>query len=452
MHAEYPDNLITLLGRTHDVHAVEWITELCPRSLCTGDAPPIDGDAAALLTDPVARRSSPLATLVDEAAPLWWGQVWPAATPPTADYAAAGVTDPDDLARPGLEFISGLVEASGDRPVFDYVHVPVPHGPWQLLPSGASYNGPHPATGLGYGSPGWGPNDAGRQLAQVAKTRHLLQLQWTDRMLGTIFDRLEALGRWDDALVVVTADHGISFEPGLLRRLTPENEGDVAWAPLFIKEPGQRDPAVNDDNVLSVDVAPTVADLAGVDLDWSIDGISLVTERRADPTKLSHTVDSEPFAVQRGNDVVELETDGLTAVIGAARAGEGSDDLRPWRHGRHGDLIGRRVEDLGLCGPAPAATYEPPAGWADYAEGTEAPSGEPVPLWHEGSVAVDDLIDVAATVDGVVVGWGVARPTEEGTVFGLLLVEPLVEGRGEVPELHQVVDGDSCTLAPLRVS
>jgi hypothetical protein len=452
VHAEYPDTLFSLLGATHDVHAVEWATELCPRSLCPGDAPPIDDDAGALLTNPLTGQGHPIASLLDEARPLWWGQVWPTATPPSAEYVVAGATDPGDLARPGLEFISGLVEPPGDRPVFDYLHVPVPHGPWQLLPSGDEYNGPHPPTGLAFN--GWGPDDPGVQLAQVARTRHLLQLEWTDRMLGTIFDRMEDLGRWDDAVIVLTADHGISFDPGLMRVLTPENQSDVAWSPLFIKEPDQDDPVIIDDNVLSIDVAPTIADLVGVEPDWDTDGVSLVDGPRTDPTKVAETADPQLFDDRVEADVVELEADGLAAVLGARATGGGPLELRAWRHGRHGDLIGRSVDELGECGPGPEASYEPPPTWAAYANGSLNRASEPLPLWHEGTVEVanqlEDQIDVAAVVDGVVVGWNVSRTNPDGDpVFGVLLAEPLVPGIDEVPVLYQVVDGDGCRLAPL---
>ncbi|CAN5856471.1 hypothetical protein BH23ACT2_BH23ACT2_20420 [soil metagenome] len=450
VHAEYPDNLFSLLGATHQVHATEWATELCPRSLCSGDAPPLTEDAAALLGSPLAELRHPITSLLDEAGPLWWGQVWPTATPPSADYVVAGADDPDDLARPGLEFISGLDEATGDRPVFDYVHVPVPHQPWRLLPTGDHYDSPHPATGIAFY--GWGPDDQSKQLGLAAKSRHLLQLQWTDRMLGSVFDRIEALGRWDDAVIVLTADHGVSFEPGgMLRVLTPENQAEIAWVPLLVKAPGQQAPVVNDDNVLSIDVTPTIADLVGVELGWESDGISLVDERRTDPTKVGETADPERFARQIEANLVELEGTGLGAVLDAGESRTEPAELRAWRHGRHGDLLGQTVDDLGVCAAGPEASYEPPATWSAYADGTLDRASGPLPLWHEGTVESEAPIDVAAAVDGVVVGWNVARPTLEGTVFGVLLAEPLVDGIDEVPRLYQVVDGDSCALAPLVI-
>ena len=76
----------------------------------------------------------------------------------------------------------------------------------------------------------------------VNRQAQLLQLAYTDRLLGEVIDRLEKQGIWDDALVVVTADHGEGFIPGGAgRQLTdePESQAQVAWVPMFLKEPGQ---------------------------------------------------------------------------------------------------------------------------------------------------------------------------------------------------------------------
>jgi hypothetical protein len=449
VHAEYPDNLMTALASTHEVHAVEWATELCPRSVCSSESPQLDDEATALLDAPIGDRD-PFADLLEEAGGLWWGQAWPTATPSGSDYAVAGASEVDELVEPGLEFLSGLVAGRGDRPTFDYLHAPVPHQPWQLLPSGGDHNGPHPAAGAEL--TGWSDDDDGEQLALAARSLHLLQMQWTDRMLGAIFDRMEELGRWDDAVVVLTADHGVSFERGQgLRTLSGGNQDDVYWVPLFVKAPHQSTAAVDDGNVLTVDIAPTIADLVGVELPWEADGISLVDDERADATKPARISGDDRIAGQPQDRVVELDADGLASIL---RAGgeftDGPAELRPWRHGRHGDLLGRSVDELGVCGSGPRVDYEPPASWQAYVNGTLDRSAEPLPLWHEAVLDVEESTDVAAAMGGRVVSWAVARPTESEFTAGLLLAEPLVEGVDEVPKLYEVVDRDGCALSPLE--
>ena len=48
-------------------------------------------------------------------------------------------------------------------------------------------------------------------MANLERQRHLLQASYTDRLVGQILQRLEEVGVYDDAAIVVTADHGIAF-------------------------------------------------------------------------------------------------------------------------------------------------------------------------------------------------------------------------------------------------
>ena len=53
-----------------------------------------------------------------------------------------------------------------------------------------------------------------------------------------MINRLEAHGSYDDTLIIVVADHGVSVRPEQHpRRLTPETVGDIAAVPFFIKRP-----------------------------------------------------------------------------------------------------------------------------------------------------------------------------------------------------------------------
>lgn len=448
VYREHPDTLFSAFAPTHEVRATEWITELCPPGICSAETVAIDDDAAALVEMSLTRRGA-LGGLLGEAARLWWGQVWPTSEPPEVSFDVAGVETAAEVARPGLEFLSGLGTGEGDRPRFDYLHTPAPHQPWSLLGSGADYNGPFPAPGAEWLA--WAGDDAGEQLAEVARTRHLLQVQWADRLLGEIFDRLEDDGTWDDAVVVVTSDHGVSFEPGQpVRADGDDNLVDIYWSPLFIKAPGQDRPEVVDDNVLAVDVAVTVAELAGVELDWEVDGISLVDRRRPGSAKPAWFGGrDEPDARPEGT-VGELDVDGLDELLaGPGRPGAGSDPLRIWRHGRHAALLGQQLDDLGVCRSGPGVSYAPPPSWDDFLAGRLDRSEEPLPLWHEAVVDVDEQLDVAAVLDGRVVGWGVARPDPDGARVGLLLAEPLLAGAEGRPVLHQIVDDDGCRLVPL---
>ena len=95
--------------------------------------------------------------------------------------------------------------------------------------------------------------------------------------------RLRRIGVFDRALVVVAADHGIAFVPGVERReVQPTTVDQLAGVPLFVKAPGQRRGEVDERPALTVDVLPTIAEMLGVELPFDVDGEALTGPPPAD--------------------------------------------------------------------------------------------------------------------------------------------------------------------------
>ena len=116
--------------------------------------------------------------------------------------------------------------------MFSFIHAQAPHSPWVFFPSGARYrNMPRPIV------PDTRPN---RWVdddwpVRLTRSRHLLQVQYADRLVGELMARLRDTGMYDETLLVVTSDHGISFRPGgPLRAFTIQNLHEVASVPLFV--------------------------------------------------------------------------------------------------------------------------------------------------------------------------------------------------------------------------
>jgi hypothetical protein len=152
-------------------------------------------------------------------------------------------------------------------------HTLLPHSPWVYLPSGRQYlHGPFAALpGLNSALTGRDPT-----LVRLAWQRHLLQVAAVDRMLGHLIRRLKATRLWNRALVVVVADHGISFRVGETdrRAVTRGNVARIAPVPLFVKRPRQRQGRVNRDYVRTVDVLPTIAAVLHIRVPWRVSGRS----------------------------------------------------------------------------------------------------------------------------------------------------------------------------------
>jgi hypothetical protein len=283
--ADHPRNVFTLLRDDYELRAQEWITRLCPRELCPHDsnrsgaqaAQPGTGGAFAsdvttlylhtLLPSSFATRLPP----VDGT----WGNFRGGGSASVAQAGAA--LDSGGGARacaPVCPYVDML--ANPRRETLYYLHLALPHAPWVHLPSGRSTIGDlrrfPEATDVG-----WGESET---LTEQAYARYLLQVGATDRALGLLLDQLDEGELFDDALVVAVADHGLSFEPGEVRReAAPGNIDEVAFVPLFVKLPGQRRGKERRGFARTIDVLPTIADALGVELPWPVDGKSLLGRR-----------------------------------------------------------------------------------------------------------------------------------------------------------------------------
>lgn len=110
------------------------------------------------------------------------------------------------------------------------------------------------------------------------------EVSYTDAHVGRLLDGLESRGLLDGALVIVVADHGETF----WEHADFWNHGlwvydTTARVPLIVRmPPGTFPPHVVTTPVSTVDVMPTVLDLAGVPVPDRVEGKSLVTALRAD--------------------------------------------------------------------------------------------------------------------------------------------------------------------------
>ncbi len=281
----HPDNLFTLLAPTHELEVMETVTRLCPYTSC---GPALDEEAAAL-----ADTDTGFGDLVDATVDLWVDRVSLTPAPlPALDDFTEDVTEPVSTTPSATSIESYTPEenaailypsaradaftASFDArkgPALYFLHLMLPHQPWQHRADGEQYD-PHPrgpalAVGDRPYAGTWNP-----WTAAVVEQRHLLQAEYTDALVGQMLDRLRDEGLYDDSLIVVTADHGISFEDGTqLRFPEPSTLDSIAYAPLLVKEPGQEHGAIDDSNVTGGDLLPTIADRLGVTPGWDVDGL-----------------------------------------------------------------------------------------------------------------------------------------------------------------------------------
>ncbi len=358
--SDHPRNLFTMLGERYRLDVHEAATQLCPERLCGERERAGEEDRLRSLADDLSVVSLHLLLpneLADDlpAVDATFQGFRDTGDSSAADRGAASVPDAAFRGRPALwsRFLERL-GAGGTRPQLHFLHIALPHWPYQYLPSGQEYSSDTSHI-PGIDGSSWTSNDA---LIRQAYQRYLLQLGYVDRLVGRLLARLDATGTWDRSLVVVAADHGVSFRPRQPRRYaTRRNFPDIASVPLFVKAPGQDRGRVDDSPAETVDVLPTIADLLGLDTGWRFDGRSVRHGAGDRPTVavLSGAEYRKPFA-----EFQRMRDREVTRRIGLF--GSGADAGRLYSTGSYPELLGRRPGDLpaGAAGSARAEVDDLP--------------------------------------------------------------------------------------------
>jgi len=102
------------------------------------------------------------------------------------------------------------------------------------------------------------------------------QTSFIDKQFGRIVTRLKELGIWDNTIVLFTADHGLVLNDHFIWRHGPFLYDQVINVPMIWRAPGlPRMGQVVEGLVESVDIVPTILDLAGVESPPGVQGRSL---------------------------------------------------------------------------------------------------------------------------------------------------------------------------------
>ena len=165
-------------------------------------------------------------------------------------------------------FIESLNAAGARGSVFGLWHTIRTHAPWNIDREGKSifpFRVPIVE----------GAHMFGAQADQTYTTDDLKQVERRlyanaavefDRELGTVIDAVKKSGRFDGAMIIVTADHGATLTEEADRRVGDTLEqrwSEVAHVPLLVKEPQQRAPKIVTAPRSTGQIAATVVEATG---------------------------------------------------------------------------------------------------------------------------------------------------------------------------------------------
>nr|MDP9277665.1 sulfatase-like hydrolase/transferase [Actinomycetota bacterium] len=270
--------------------------------------------------------------------------------------------------KPG-EFQRWLAKVPRGGRSFNFIHMEVPHEPFHFLPDGRSYNFSPISDVASSNAQKWAGGIGG---TATTWQRHYIQTAYADTLTKLMIKRLKRVGIWKRALVVVTADHGISFDPKTYRRIAlPDNFGGIANPPLFIKYPGQTTGAVSDIHTHSIDIVPTIAQVLGIELPYKAEGVPISEDGPEGPITISNgfknsvTEQFSTFLAER-NQVLSRAAEDLGSHTGLFRLGPRSS------------LLGRRAPS----GSARTARIDGGLDFAHVALGR----GRKVPAFVNGTI------------------------------------------------------------------
>jgi hypothetical protein len=447
IYADHPRNVFTLFGHGYRVRAVESITQLCPERICHE-----------------VRRASPAAvsdatrSLASDAGIVYLHLLLPEPySERIPDISDSWGNFGQKEKREQIEPTKGQIQPCGRnvcrfaallshdrRPTLYVLHSLLPHVPYLYLPDARRYGIQSPLL-RGIKRNEWKRAWPARQAYQ----RFLLQVGYTDNALGLIVRRLKEKGIYDRALVVVVADHGVSFRAGQPRRRpTPQNLQDIAFVPLFVKLPDQHTSRIDDGFAQTIDVVPTIAHVLGVKIPWHVDGQSLVGRELPRDGTVDVRLGHGKQVSMRLSALLRLRAKALREQL----ASFGSTSSSLYRLGPNPELIGRPVSSL----PVEPSQNEGVA--LDNRELLDIVDRRTdlLPTWIQGHLTGDheEREDLAVAINGRIAAttWSFPGPGGETFFNAMVPEQTLRNGRNTVAVLAVRSDGGTRRFQALRGS
>ena len=395
---DHPKNLFTLLDPYYLLHVYESTTSLCPDDIKDVLEPYLDRNSVtAILSDSAL-------VYLHIALPAQFRESLPDVTHTWKDFGAPAAVLLGDIDERGPadrrlvlaeRFIKGIQKTT--VPALHYLHVNLPHLYYDYLPTGQFYAQLRRLDGLRFAMP-----FQSNFYCELAQQRYLLQVGLVDRLVGDLVEHLRQVGLYDDALIVITSDHGVSFRhSGTLRGMTEENYSDLLAVPLFIKMPHQRAGRVSDRVALSIDLLPTIADALDIPLPWKTDGVPLTSSPGVD-RKIVKGFDLPRKQWVSYSAESMFSFPGLDEQLRRFGSGSPLDEL-VWR-GRHSKIIGKRMDQLDVSSSEGLILS------IDQSEAFEKEidmEAKTIPLYLSGTVTLPDnsvtVEEIAFAVNGKVV-------------------------------------------------
>lgn len=420
---QYPRNIFTVFGGKTKVSGIEPVSSLCPIKVCPQAEQSTFSFSATHLKDflrdasyvygqrvfpPSIRKRIPS---VDGA----WGGFGAVADKFKEQYSNGALSQPNAVLGAVKRFVAT------DEAEVSVVHALIPHAPWRLTPDlrvaplSPSISTANPDS-----------EDGVRDTYQT----FLYQAGAADTVIRETLAMLKKSGKWKSTMLVVTADHGISFIPSMPQRHTDfsdmEQAADVFRIPTFIKYPGQEEPAISDCAATNLDLLPTILDVTKTQTSWKFAGQSLAEGCPARTTREVVSATGEIADIDTGFEQAVSRADHYASMI----SNDGSIE-RVAAIGRAAQLIGSPMKSASIDSRVTSWLVDQRA----LFDGIAVARGAEVPSLLTGTVQVNSQIDEGTegivAVDGIAAGVIGELSNAQGTVSFTAILNYRVFTKGD---------------------
>lgn len=227
----YPKNILAILKNSHKIYALEPITLFCTNKLCQGQQR-LNYENIKLMIKDISFIFFQKYFPFEGIAPTLGNKV-------NHFFLGRWYSEEIDQRITHIQNFNKSLPFKDNEKKMIFAHYLLPHAPYMYDQDCAGYKVSNNINELGDGYE-WKTSQIELNIYYY---RFLHQLKCADKMVGQLLNKLKESQMYEDALIILTADHGVHFKINENRRVPSEKNYDsLAHIPLIIKLPKQTNP------------------------------------------------------------------------------------------------------------------------------------------------------------------------------------------------------------------